>query len=257
MLCSQCRTNAATAGDGRCDACAGVAEPMAAAPPAPPLLTGLRSPVGLSRAAVTLLGLVIATDVLSFFASSRLRALMGRAEESIGSVSTAELEQSDVLMGASAVLQTLAWLASVVLFLVWFHRVRANAEVFAPDLQSRGRGWAVGGWFIPFGNLYIPRGVAGDIWAASREHPYAERKPLMLLNLWWTAWLISVFATQVASRQYDGAEAVGELKAAATALMVSDALDIFAAVLAILVVRRITGMQHAKATGRTEPQVAV
>lgn len=63
----------------------------------------------------------------------------------------------------------LALLATATVFIVWFHRVRTNAGVFAPDLQSRGAGWAIGGWFIPIGNLWIPRGVAGDVLRASRH----------------------------------------------------------------------------------------
>lgn len=151
----------------------------------------------------------------------------------------------------AGLLQTVLLVATGIVFIVWFHRLRKNAEVWASGLQTKSPGWAIGGWFIPVGNLWIPRGIAADIWRASRPDPFApdgagELRPL---NAWWGVWVLATMVSQVASRIYAGAETRDEILSGFSWLIASDLLDIAAAVLAILFVRRLTSMQHAKATG--------
>ncbi|WP_307661551.1 DUF4328 domain-containing protein [Streptomyces sp. V1I1] len=264
----------ATTKEGLCDACAPAATAETAAPAAPPAPAstdraegqdrpwpagGLRSPVGLSYAVVGLLCFVIAADVFALFTAvplSRLTATVrdGGFEAYLGE----DLERADVLIGYAGRLQTALMGVTAILFIAWFRRVRFNAGVFAPDLQQRGPGWAVGGWFIPIGNLFIPRGIAANIWAASRQDPYATRKqePHTVINIWWIAWLAANLLPQVASSQYDSSRTPDAYKAAGTAFIVADLVDIVAALLAILVVRRLTRMQLTKAMRGAE-KVAV
>ncbi|WP_327325634.1 DUF4328 domain-containing protein [Streptomyces sp. NBC_01210] len=230
--------------------------------------SALRSPVGLSYAVVALLSFVIVTDLFSVFASVNLRGVVGPLPGDRFEVFADEdLEGADALIATAGGLQTIGLLATAALFIIWFHRVRLNAGVFAPDLQSRGAGWATGGWFIPIGNLWIPRGVAGDIWVASRQDPYGTLKKekkekgekgesQAVLNAWWTAWILSQLINGVASRQYDDAKTAEALRTAANAFIVTDLVDIVAALLAILVVRRLTRMQSVKAV-RGPQEVAV
>ncbi|MFI1398964.1 DUF4328 domain-containing protein [Streptomyces sp. NPDC020681] len=265
MLCSECRTNNATTGEGLCDTCA-VARANTALPHLKPVAepaARLRSPVGLSKAVVALLSFVIAIDVFQVVASVHLSSLMDQLRsDGVERLGDADTELSDVLMDAVGGLEFVAFVATVVVFIVWFHRVRSNADVLAPDLQRRGRGWAIGGWFIPFGNLYIPRGIAVDVWAASRPDPYAAKsqQPHTVINFWWAAWLVSQVVDAVAGSQYEGAETLDGLKAAAVALIVDGFVDIAAAALAIVVVRRLTRMQQSRAMGGVQEgaqQIAV
>ncbi|MHC8561992.1 DUF4328 domain-containing protein [Streptomyces albidoflavus] len=71
---------------------------------------------------------------------------------------------------------SLVYFASIVVFLVWFRRGRVNAEVFDPYGHTLRRGWAVGSWFVPFANLWLPRRVAVDTWRASAS-PAGRRGP--------------------------------------------------------------------------------
>ncbi|MET7621874.1 DUF4328 domain-containing protein [Streptomyces sp. NPDC005408] len=139
--------------------------------------------------------------------------------------------------------------ATAVVFIIWFHRVRANAEEFAPDLQRRRPGWAIGGWFVPIGNFYIPRAIATDIWAASRQDPYGtgKQEPHTIINVWWIAWIGSNLVNGIAGAQYDMAQTADEFLAGADAFIVGCLADIGAALLAVVVVQRLTRMQHTKA----------
>ncbi|MEU9015650.1 DUF4328 domain-containing protein [Streptomyces sp. NPDC048479] len=212
----------------------------------------LRSPVGLSYAVVALLCIVVAADVFSLFAAAGLRNLMGTA------YSVTALEQALSVTDAAGVVQGVAQFATAVVFIIWFHRVRANADEFAPDLQRRGRGWAIGGWFVPIGNFYLPRAIAADIWAASRQDPYGtgKQEPHTIVNVWWMAWLVANLVNGIAGAQYDMAQTADEFLAGADAFIVGSLTDIGAALLAVVVVQRLTRMQLTKAVRRAE-QAAV
>ncbi|MFE1553087.1 DUF4328 domain-containing protein [Streptomyces sp. NPDC058718] len=207
----------------------------------------LRNPDSASFAVTALLGGTVFADVLSLFATFELRTAV--TEHAGGDVSGRDLAMAS--MAEVGLLQMLLLLLTGTAFIIWFRRLRANAEVWAGDLLGRTPGWAIGGWFIPFANLWIPRGVAVDIWRGSRAEPSAADRPgeFLLLNGWWTAFVVDTIVARVVGWNYARAETFEEYASAANWLLASDALDIVAAVLAILFVRRLTSMQHAKAAG--------
>lgn len=212
----------------------------------------LRSPNGLATAVTVLLSVVIAADLFSVLAGLNVYALMGRVvSDGIGAVAAAELDRGDAAYAAAGLLQTLGLLATAAVFIVWFHRVRVNAEVFSQAAFSKGRGWAIGAWFVPIGNLWLPRRIAAEIWGAStqsapdgswRQVSYAP------LNAWWAVWVGSLLVGRVAANLYKEADEADAVQQAAGVMIVSDLLDIAAAVLAILFVRKLSNMQHVKAT---------
>ncbi|MEU0398132.1 DUF4328 domain-containing protein [Streptomyces sp. NPDC006208] len=226
-----------------------------AAGPALPVhvrLPALRSPVGLGRAVVALLGLVIVSDLATIAASFNVRRVVnGFTDAGSAAYAIDEADRADLWMAIASGFGALAFLATAVVFLVWFSRVRANAGVFAPDLMTRNSGWAIGGWFIPIANLWIPRSVAADVWKASRRDPYRGNEGLV--TLWWAGFLATWLAGRAAERQYDKADSVPEISTAADFLTISCLVDIGAAVLAILFVHKLTRMQHAKALRGPEP----
>ncbi|MFJ3609098.1 DUF4328 domain-containing protein [Streptomyces hydrogenans] len=198
----------------------------------------LRNPNNLAYAVMTLLGVDVFLDLLLAGTEAWTLADPVAAAEATAPAGLA-------LVGGAA------YIATIVVFLVWFFRVRQNAEVWAGDLQSRTPGWAIGAWFIPIANLWIPRHIAADIWRASRRDPSAAdgARELTLLNSWWGFWVAGAIVDRVASRMYKWAETLDEWTDAAAWSLAGYLLTIVAGVLAILFVRRLTSMQHAKATG--------
>jgi hypothetical protein len=83
------------------------------------------------------------------------------------------------------------------------------------------------------------------------------RRSYLLVNAWWTLWIVSLLADRVGSAQSGDADTADGIHAGAYAMMISDALDIAAAALAILVVLRLTRMQHEKALAGPGVPVAV
>lgn len=211
----------------------------------------LRSPIGLSWAVCVLLGLVIAIDAFSIYAEVNLHSLMGQVlAENSGAFTDQDAERADTLLSLTGSMQVAVLLPTGVVFIVWFYRARVNAEVFVPGGQRKGRGWAIGSWFIPIANLWIPRQIAVDIWEASIQRTSdgsVRQASYGVLNAWWTLWVATVILDRGASRMYLRAEEPEELREAAVVLIVSDLVQIAAAVLAIVFVRRLSAMQHTKA----------
>ncbi|WP_326767345.1 DUF4328 domain-containing protein [Streptomyces sp. NBC_01591] len=223
-------------------------------PPAPAFYAPqqyLRSPEGLAKAVVVLLVIVAVADLLAVAAGVNIRRVLAAGlENDFATYDEAEATLADNLYGSASVLQTLVYLATGVVFIIWFRRVRLNAEVFDPSMQSMRPGWAVGAWFIPIANWVLPRRIAGGIWTASAQTNTDgswRTVPATLMNLWWGAWVCSQIISQYTARRYWVAEQPQEILDTTGLLMVTDVFDIVAAVLAILFVRKLTRMQGERA----------
>ncbi|MGW1404883.1 DUF4328 domain-containing protein [Streptomyces sp. NPDC002403] len=255
MLCSTCRLGPPVTDDGRCLLCAGPAGPAPAPmPPAPAFFAPQqypRSPEGLAKAVVVLLAVMIVADLLAVAAGLNThRVLAAGAANDFVTYDEEAATLADDLYGAASSLQTLVGLAIVVVFIIWFRRVRLNAEVFDPGVQPMRPGWAVGAWFIPIANWVLPRRIASGIWTASaRTGTDGSRRtvPATVMNLWWGAWVCSQIIAQYTARRYWAAEQPQEILDTTFLLVATDAVDIAAAVLAILFVRGLTRMQGERA----------
>ncbi|MDJ0342663.1 DUF4328 domain-containing protein [Streptomyces sp. H10-C2] len=143
---------------------------------------------------------------------------------------------------------------TVVVWLAWFRRVRANAEAFAPEGQRLGRGWAIGAWFVPVAHLWIPKQISNDIWTASDpgSHAYGQRRAGAsrgVLHLWWLTWALQCASLYVSWfwRTWYDADYADEAKFIVKIGIAQDVLALVSSVLAILVVQRITSMQERRA----------
>ncbi|MDX2696801.1 DUF4328 domain-containing protein [Streptomyces ipomoeae] len=260
MTCTRCRRFEAAPGGELCRACeAEEAHPdvnrgpgglprapqaVAGAPAAP--TAWLQSPVGLGRAVAILLGVVAVTDLVAVWADVAMLDVLGRmVDGEYGAAVERDADRADRFYAMTGVVQAVAFLATVIVFLIWFHRVRVNAEVFEPFGHRKKRGWAIGGWLVPIVNLWFPRRIALDSWDASS--PWGRPRSHALINAWWTLWLIGGAASQGSSSAYRRAETVEEIQSAVKQVLFADAFEIPTAVLAILFVLKLTRMQDDKA----------
>ncbi|MFG3046662.1 DUF4328 domain-containing protein [Streptomyces sp. NPDC048241] len=218
MICASCHSTEAVTGETRCARCAPVTPFV---PPSPPL----RSPVGLGQATVVMLGLVGAGDAVSIWADLAKPSFLTRSVLDIG--------------------QGALLLATAVVYLCWLWRVRGNADVFDASSQSLARWWTIGGWFVPFVNFWFPRRIVLDAWDASA--PQGRPAGHGLVDLWWTAWVAGLIADRLL-----------RVGSGPRMLAVVDGIDLVAAVLAAVVVLKLTRMQHEKALrGPSLPSAAL
>ncbi|MFF4322879.1 DUF4328 domain-containing protein [Streptomyces sp. NPDC001568] len=210
----------------------------------------LRSPQGLATALTWLLGTAVVAHLASaasgVYEQSWLRGFAGDTL-----FDDLELSLSNGFTIIAGLLKLLSMAPSIVVFIVWFHRVRVNGGIFRPDAFTLSNGWAIGGWFIPVGNLFLPFRVARQTWRAStqRAPDGSERQAsAALLTAWWTFWILGVSLGRVSDRLYIRAETVAALSDAGALGIVSDLTMVVAGALAVLFVRRLTAMQNTMAT---------
>ncbi|WP_413758724.1 DUF4328 domain-containing protein [Streptomyces sp. MMBL 11-3] len=207
----------------------------------------LRSPVGLGKAAAVALGAAVVADLFALWSGFLTYDVADRLVGDVfGAVPDADIDRADALYRVAGVLQVVALVVAGVLFLVWFQRVRVNAEVFDPFGHRMKRGWTCWSWFVPVVNLWFPRRIMEDVWDASVP---TGRVPHGLINSWWTLWIIALVADRVSSTTYSGAETPEEFRDAVGHVLFADAAHLAAGVLAVLVVLRLTRMQDEMARG--------
>ncbi|QDN80004.1 DUF4328 domain-containing protein [Streptomyces sp. S1A1-7] len=206
----------------------------------------LRSPVGLGRAVAVLLGVVVVVGLFSIWAGVKVYDVTGTiVAGEAGEAVQRDAVHADSVMAAVGVVQVASLVATVVVYLVWFHRVRINAEVFDPFGHEMGRAWTGWGWFVPVVNLWFPRRIMLNTWDASR--PAGTRTSHGLVNAWWVMWTITLFVGRAGFESYRKAETATDLYVAVGDVLFADVTGVVAAVLAILVVLRLTRMQNEKA----------
>ncbi|MER5810114.1 DUF4328 domain-containing protein [Streptomyces sp. NPDC002033] len=219
-------------------------------PSPPPAVEVLRSPRGLAVTVAVLLGVAALTAVLGTAADLYTWSLMKDVRADPFKVAQSTLEGADVLTSLAGGFQGLALLATAVVFVIWFHRVRVNGQIFNPGAFTRSSGWAIGAWFIPVGNLFLPYGIAAQTWAASVQlgpDGSFRRYSTAPLTAWWVLWVLSrvldAVGTALGSRA-ENPEALGTVSAlgAFTGLT-----SVAAAVMGIVFVLKLTALQSVKA----------
>ena len=175
-----------------------------------------------------------------------------------------ELDSTDLRQGLVALVQTIVFIVAVVMFIRWFKRAYANLlPLGVPELRFRV-GWSIWGWFVPFLNLWRPKQIANDIWRGSdpqipREQGpgWQERSVPALFQFWWAGFIILNFLYNAALRLSLRADEIPEFSDAAVTYLFADSLSAITGVLAVLVVRRTTDRQEARAARIAEAEAGM
>ncbi|MFC8361770.1 DUF4328 domain-containing protein [Streptomyces griseorubiginosus] len=245
MLCSRCHHFEAAPDGALCALCAtpsGFAAPPGAGRPK----VSLRSPVGLGWATVALLGLAAAVDLFAVVADYLRYDVTGDlAAGDSGAAVLDRADTADALTVLAADAQSVVLLVCGIVFVVWLWRVRVNAEVFAPDGHRKARPWVIAGWLVPLASAWYPRRVVLDVWNASS--PGDRPKGRALVNLWWTLWLLTTFVGWFLTKVVKSSHTAREIHDAMLPMLLADAVDLAAALVAAAMVLRLTRMQDEKA----------
>ncbi|MFH8387517.1 DUF4328 domain-containing protein [Kitasatospora sp. NPDC018058] len=240
-----CGTRPAGTDSGRCFGCAEAAPGWAAA---------LRPANGLAVAVYVLLGLnaVVAAVVVAVDLWSDV--LLGRVVDGSGEVGLGDFDAvKSVANTVNGVFIPLA-LATAVVFIVWFYRIRQNADLLAPNGHRLGRGWSIGAWFTPIVQLWFPWQLMVDCWRASAPLDAEGRRRTLsekVLAVWWSTWIGSLIVGRIAGTMVRHVNPLvpGDLENLRNTIRVEaagSALRLVAAIAAIVVVNRLTAMQRAR-----------
>jgi hypothetical protein len=104
------------------------------------------------------------------------------------------------LAGTLAAFPTgLVGLATAIIFCCWVHAVNRNLDVFGIHGRTYTPGWAVGWFFVPVVNFFMPLQAMRELWKASDPNTPSpdpqiwRRNPVTVwMTLWWVLWLASM-----------------------------------------------------------------
>lgn len=202
-------------------------------------------------------GLLLATLVLSLvgIVSGLLQMdLLSRAATS--RITEAEVAENDSRQQLIGLLQIPVFLGTGVAFLIWFYRAHRNLTALGGRELKYTPGWAVGGFFVPFVNLVRPVQVMREVWHGSDpsgiERDLSPAGPSIRRQLgtpplvvWW--WVLFVLSSLVGNSiiriAFAENQTLDQLQKLSSLLVMSDLIEIPSAVVALLLVGRITRWQ--------------
>lgn len=123
---------------------------------------------------------------------------------------TASIEADDTYWGAFG-LALMATIGCAAVMLPWCYRLWGQLPTLPAadgERPRRGRGWTLGGWFVPVANLWIPKQLMDDFWRLSSgpAQGWQQRQVTPLLHWWWAAWLLGGVGHQFAGAMEPASE---------------------------------------------------
>ena len=139
------------------------------------------------------------------------------------------------------------YIATAVIFLMWLYRACSNLPAFGAQKRFIGYspGWAVGYFFLPFANLFMPYQAIKELWQKSQP-PSEEAlfssslSPPGVFPLWWGFWLACNFAGNIYFRLSTASASRQVIFSLGAAV---DVFTIIAAWLATMVIKEIDERQ--------------
>jgi hypothetical protein len=162
-----------------------------------------------------------------------------------------EATQNDTRLRSANAIVLLANVGSWIAFLMWFHRAHRNLRALGATELRFTPGWAVGWWFMPVYSIYRPYQVMKEIWQGSNPatRPGIEESPwptpsTAMVGWWWGLFLFMCAAQWFSDQVVKQAHSIEDTMAASWVKIGFCAITAVAALLAILVVRRVTANQE-------------
>jgi hypothetical protein len=206
--------------------------PLASGPVRP-----LRIPAWIASVTLGLIG-------LEALITGGLQASLYPATLSPADATDTQIAINDFLIQRERAVAVMLTLFAGVAFVVWLYRARTNLDRFGGRELTWTRGWSVGGWVIPLGNVVIPQLVVYEVdrhserladEVAGRPH----RRHRAAAVTWVSLWSLFLVCSQVGDTVLDALEP-------GPSVLLGGVLGIFeaaAAVSAILLVWQITTHQ--------------
>jgi hypothetical protein len=156
----------------------------------------------------------------------------------------APMTAQDMRVLLIALTQSLLYIVGGIVILTWISRANANAHVIGTLEMETGPAWAVGWFFVPFANLFMPFRVVREIWQASATALAGERASGALLGFWWLSWLGTNITGLAAMRIAWESQSAEALRTSAGFDIASNILMIPACLLLAGVITRIQDVQN-------------
>lgn len=157
---------------------------------------------------------------------------------------------SDIIVGFSALAYVGSFVATIVVFIMWFRRAYANLHrLESPkSILSYQEGWAAGAWFVPFINLVRPYTIMKELWNETQDNiaGKVQRDGLQssaIIGWWWAAWLIYNIVGRITDKVGNDTDVEGiiqGLRSNTIGLMFA----LPAGILAILIIKKVSAFEQ-------------
>jgi uncharacterized protein DUF4328 len=193
-------------------------------------------------------GLTVLSAILEI---GHLNILAGTSTATLDLETAQRIDDSNAALSTEYLVTFCAYVFSAGFFAAWTFRAYKNAIALGAQRPRFGPGWAIGGWFVPILGLWRPKQIVNDIWRASDpEDPplsrnWHERAVPALLTVWWALYIVSNLVDRISARV--PTDTIEQRRSATGWALAASILTVLAALLAILVVRRLTARQRERA----------
>jgi hypothetical protein len=210
-------------------------------------VAGFRDPTWLTRSLVTLLWIIVAADAAAAISRGFEIALLDSLQQhTYTSIAAARVDAlaSDARQKFIGAVQIVLAIISGIVFFCWVYRANANARQLGAVGMASSPGWAVGCFFIPIANLWMPYQAIKEIWQASAAPAdWQNRRRGAILPWWWLFFLLSSIAGQVAFVILRSAHDISTMIVGSTAALLANAIAVVARLTTLALVRQIHRMQ--------------
>lgn len=157
-----------------------------------------------------------------------------------GDFTDEEAQANDLRHSLIAIVYLVTYVASIVLFILWFRRAYFNLHVISPNTMQFTEGWAAGAWFVPLLNLVRPFQIMKEIWYDTHRHTDSERRHSFgILGFWWATFLITGIYDRIISKAYDG-DSVEQLMSLSWHTGLFSLLRLIPLILTVIIIKRIS-----------------
>lgn len=158
------------------------------------------------------------------------------------------IELLDYAVSILGIIQLLAFITAIVLFIKWFRRAYGNLIGLGVNMECTENN-AVWGYFIPFVNWVKPVKTMKETYLKMQQLIKDYNSNIIIdqntgfIVLWWVAYLINGFVANFATKKMNRADTIDAFIDANNVYVFSDLFDLLAVGLAIYLVQKISKLE--------------
>ncbi len=151
------------------------------------------------------------------------------------------IHKSESISSKIGLFKGLSIFVAAITFFIWIHRININLHLLSNEEMRFGPNWSVAWFFIPIANVFMPYKVLKELWLISFNDDSSDYG---LVRRWWTLFIFSrlfaVFSIPISFNANYLADNISKYKSSAVLNSLSNGLDLFIAIGALMLIQRIS-----------------
>lgn len=123
----------------------------------------------LAKAVLIIFAVLFFATVYNLTRNLNQQDLLQRIQQGAGNYTLGEIVENDRQIKLASGLASLLGVVLAIVFITWFKRAYTNLSRAGVETQS-GPGWAIGAWFVPIVNMFLPLIIMLEIWKKKKDY---------------------------------------------------------------------------------------